>query len=101
MADLSDADKRILLGADYKRAEARRDAELGTTDQTRLAQSQKNKAEALVTGAIGIGIVAFVIGFANYFSRGTPYNSKLVIGCIVVVLASAAVVVFMRSRKAG
>ena len=54
-----------------------------------------------MTGAIGIGIVAFVIGFANYFSRGTPYNLKLVIGCVVVVLASAAVVVFMRSRKAG
>lgn len=39
-------------------------------------------------------------GLANLFSRGTPYNSALVTGCVLVVIASAAMVVwFMRYRK--
>lgn len=99
MAELSDSDKRALMGADYKREEARRDAELGITDLTRDAQARENSESNITMAATGIGIVAFLIGLGNYFSRGTPYNPTLVGGCLVVVIASALAVGFMRYRK--
>ena len=102
MAALSDEDKKILLGADFKETEARQDVERGITDESRLAKTREDRAANLVAGAIGVGSVAFIIGLANYFSHGTPYSPVLVTGCIVVVLASAATVAwFTRSRKSG
>jgi hypothetical protein len=100
MAELSDSDKRILLGANYKKEEARRDAERGITDQTRLVQSRKEMSANIIGIALGVGVVAFLIGIANYYSRGTNYSSTLVIGCVVVVMASVATVAwFMQQRK--
>ena len=102
MADLSDADKKALLGADYKRVEAERDASRGVNDQTRLAKSKDDTAANIISIAIGLGILAFVIGLANFYSRGTPYNAGLVIGCTIVVIASAAIATwFMMQRKAA
>ena len=99
MADLSDADKKILLGADYKRMDAQRDASRGISDETRLAKSRDDMAADLISVAIGFGIVAFIIGFANYHSAGTPYNASLVIGCAVVVIASAAAVAWFTLQR--
>ncbi len=102
MADLSDTDKKALLGADYKRAEAERDASRGVNDQTRLAKSKDDTAANIVSLSIGIGCLAFVIGLANYTSHGTPYNASLVLGCVVVVIDSAAVAAwFTMQRKAA
>lgn len=99
MADLSDADKRTLLGAGYKEAQATRDVQRGVTDETRLAKSRQEVASNLIAVAAGFGVIAFLIGLANYFSRGTPYNPALVIGCLVVVIASAATVAWFKYRK--
>lgn len=98
MADLSDADKKALLGPDYRQAESTRDAQRGITDETRLANSRQEMKTSAVAGATGVGIVAFLIGLANYTSHGTPYNSTLVMGCIVVVLASAATVAWFKYK---
>jgi hypothetical protein len=102
MAELSDADKKILLGEDWKENQANQDASRGITDTTRSAAEKDKMASNIVTVASGFGIVALIIGIANYFSRGTPYNPALVIGCTIVVLASAATAAwFMRQRKSG
>lgn len=102
MATLSDADKKVLLGSDHAREEAERDFERGTTHEERLAKSRRDFATNVIGTAAGVGIVAFLIGLANYTSHGTPYNPTLVASCVIVVIASAAVVAwFMRSQRQG
>lgn len=92
MAELSDADKKTLLGADWKKNQASQDAARGITDTTRSSVDKEKMASNIVTAAGGSAIVAFLIGVMNYFSRGTPYNATLVIGCTIVFIASAATV---------
>ena len=88
MAELSDADKKVWFGAGYKDQQAQRDLKSGETDQVRAAQARDSMLANSVMTAWGLALIAFLIGLANYYSRGTPYNSKLVIGCLIVVTAS-------------
>lgn len=102
MADLSDADKKILLGAEYKQEGARRDAERGITDATRSAKAKEATISNVIMAASGAAFLSFLIGIANFYSRGTPYNATLVTVCAVVFLVSvAAIVWFKRSQKAS
>ncbi|MDP2355470.1 MAG: hypothetical protein Q8M31_05355 [Beijerinckiaceae bacterium] len=102
MAELSDADKKGLLGDDWKRKAAELDASRGITDISRSAAKKEETASNLIKLAMSVGFVAFLIGLANYFSRGTPYNVWLVTGCAVIVIASAAIAVwFWRERRSG
>ncbi|MFN3890369.1 MAG: hypothetical protein ACK4MV_08225 [Beijerinckiaceae bacterium] len=100
MADLSDSDKRAILGAGYKKVQAERDALGGQSDEKRTADRRVRFAADMVSGAIGVGLLAALIGIANFYSRGTPYNASLVVGCVVVILASAATAAwFSRWRR--
>lgn len=93
MAELSDSDKKTLLGAGYKDAQTERDLKTGETDQVRVARARDTMMGNAVMFASGLGIIAFLIGLANFYSRGTPYSPTLVIGCAGVVIACMAVTV--------
>lgn len=100
MADLSDADKKILLGANYKQDAAARDAERGVTEESRRAKKLEALATDMIMGGIGVGLIALIIAVTNYNSIGTPYSPTLVTVCMLVVAASAATVIwFIRSRR--
>lgn len=99
MATLSDADKKALLGSDYKKAEAASDFARGGTHEERLAKSRKALAANVIRTAAGVGIVAFLIGLANYASHGTPYNPALVAICLAVVIGSVAIVAWFMNRR--
>ncbi|MDP2358923.1 MAG: hypothetical protein Q8M31_23090 [Beijerinckiaceae bacterium] len=102
MAELSEADKKSLLGEDWKKKAAELDASRGITDVSRSAAQKEEAAANFIKIAIGVGFVASLIGIANYFSRGTPYSAGLVISCAVIVIASAATATwFWRDRKSG
>lgn len=100
MADLSDSDKKILLGSGYKADQAARDAKSGITDATRLAKRKSEIANDLMFGAVGVGVIALIIFVTNFYSVAIPYNANLAIGSAVVVLGSIAVAVwFGKSRN--
>lgn len=100
MAELSDSDKKILLGATHREDLATRNAAKGITDASRTAEARERMATDIISGAIGVGAVALVIGWANYYSIGTNYSRGLVIGCAIVVAASALLATwFLRSRR--
>jgi hypothetical protein len=100
MADLSDADKKILLGAGYKQDAARLDAERGITDATRSAKARAETINNLIMVSSGAAFLAFLIGIANFYSRGTPYNATLVTVCSIIFIGSMACIVWLkRSQK--
>lgn len=90
MADLSDADKRSLMGADYKDKQSAFEKKMGITDETRASKDKASTVSTIIGGSVGLAIVAFLIGLANYYSHGTAYNATLVLACAVIVIASAA-----------
>ena len=93
MAELSDADKKILFGDGYKDVQTLRDLKTGDTDQARATKARDIMLANGAMTAAGLGFVAFLIGLANYYSRGTPYSPALVIGCLIVVIACVVIAI--------
>lgn len=101
MAELSDSDKRILLGENYKaEAEARR-ASSGVTDAMYASRERDAKYAAIYNASIYIGIVAAVIFGANYFATAFPYSTNLAIFSAVAFLIALAAGFWARNRRQG
>lgn len=94
MADLSDADKRALLGKDYKAERVERDIASGVTDATRSAKSKADMLSNVMLTALGFAVVALLIFCTNFYSVSGPYNSTLAIGSAIVAIASLAVAAY-------
>ena len=95
MAELSDHDKKILLGPNYKALEeqARRDS--GLTDKQHLAESKRGKTTGYrMTGAIFAGLAA-IIFVSNHMQASGPYQPNLAWAAAIVGVLSAAVAVYM------
>ncbi|MDP2358167.1 MAG: hypothetical protein Q8M31_19185 [Beijerinckiaceae bacterium] len=101
MAELSDTDKQILLGKDYKAKMLERDTATGVTDATRDAKSKADMLSNIMVTALGVGAVALLIFGTNFYSVSGPYNSTLSIGSAMVAIASIAIAAYARSKRAS
>ncbi len=97
MVELSDADKKAILGANYKSKSQERDLAIGATDASRLAKENADKAQTISTTAFGVAVVALLILVTNFYSVASPYNPGLAIGCALTV-AAAAGIAFIAAR---
>ena len=101
MAELSDSDKRILLGENYKaEAEARR-ASSGVSEAMYASRERDAKFAAIYNASIYIAIVAVVIFGANYFATAFPYSSSLAIFAAVALVIAVAAGFWARNKRQG
>jgi hypothetical protein len=98
MADLSDADKKILFGENFKEHEKQAQIASGVTDQMKAAQERAAKMDGLAKAAIFFAVVAIMIMFANYFATSFPYSQTLQI-MAASTLAASVVVNFLANGK--
>jgi hypothetical protein len=98
MADLSDADKKILFGENFKELEKQAQIANGVTDQMKAAQERAAKMDGLAKAAIFFAVVAIMIMFANYFATSFPYSQTLQI-MAASTLAASVVVNFLANGK--
>lgn len=99
MAELSDSDKQILLGKDYKAKLLESDRVSGVTDATRAAESKTARLANIRATALGVAAVALLIFGTNFYSVSGPYNSTLSIGSAVVAIASLAIAAYASRRS--
>jgi len=99
MADLSDADKRILFGENYMEAQRAR-AAAGQAGAPSIREAeQAQKMDNLMTWAVVFGIVSMLIVLTNYFGTAFPYNPKLEIGAGMAFVLSIILWVYARRKK--
>lgn len=98
MADLSDADKKILFGDNYKELAMQTQIASGVTDRMKAAQESAAKMDGLAKAAIFFAVVATLILGANYFATSFPYSQTLqfIAGA---TLAVSVVVYFLANGK--
>lgn len=99
MADLSDADKRVLFGDHY--VEAQRDrAPAGSAAAANLrACEEVDKMDNWTTWSIAIAIVSALIVLTNYFGAAFAYNPGLEIGAGIVFIVAVLLGIYSRRRK--
>lgn len=95
MADLSDADKQKLLGSDYKAKLLERDIASGVTDASRNAKAKADQMDAILMTSLGLGVVAAIIFFTNFYSVSAPYNAALSSGSALAAIAFLAVAAYV------
>lgn len=101
MAELSDSDKRILLGENYKEeAEAQR-ALSGVTDAMYASRERDSKFAAIYNASIYIGIVAAVIFGANYFASAFPYSPSLAWFAAIAVVVAVVAGLWAKSKRSA
>jgi hypothetical protein len=98
MANLSDADKKILFGENYKELEKQAQIAAGVTDSALAAQESAAKMDGLAKAAIFFAVLAILIMFANYFATSFPYSQTLQI-MAASTLAASVVVNFLANGK--
>lgn len=98
MADLSDADKKILLGENYKEIAKQAQIASGVTDRMKAAQESADKMDGLAKAAIFFAVVAVLILGANYFATSFPYNQTLQL-MAAGTLAASVVINFLANGK--
>ena len=81
MAEFSDEEMKRQVAEDTK------------TEKIKDKESRVLGVTNLISAAVILGILAFLIALPNYYSLGIPYSSTIFIGGIVIVIASAAIVV--------
>ena len=86
MAELSESDKKILYGDNYKEAE--RLAELANTKtaQQRVTESLRGNYEQVRNYGLIIAGIAAIIVVTNYFQISGPYQSVLGIATAIAVV---------------
>ncbi len=94
MADLSDADKQVLLGKDYKAKLLERDTAAGVTDASRSAKSKADLLSNTMMTSLAVAILALIIFATNFYSVSGPYNSTLSTGSIIVALVSLGIAAY-------
>ena len=94
MADLSDADWKVLLGNDHKIKMMERDAAAGVTDESRAAKSKADLLSNTMWTSLAVALLGLIIFVTNYYSVSGPFNSQLSTLSIIVTLASFAIAAF-------
>lgn len=97
-ADLSDADKRILFGENYKELAKQAQLASGITDRMKAAQESADKMDGLAKAAIFFAVVAILILGANYFATTFPYSQTLQ-AIAAATLAVSVVINFLANGK--
>ncbi|MDF2118821.1 hypothetical protein PY365_24955 [Roseiarcaceae bacterium H3SJ34-1] len=87
MAQLSDADKKLLLGENYKEAEKAADLANTKTAQQRVAETLRANCERVRSSALVLSGIAAIIAVTNYMQVSGPYQRPLGIAATSVVLA--------------
>ena len=98
MADLSEADKKIMFGENYKELELQAQLASGITDRMKRAQESAGKVDGLAKAAMFFGVVAILIMLANYFATSFPYNQNLQIMAAGTLVLSIIVNLFASSK---
>ncbi|MDB5570090.1 MAG: hypothetical protein JWN93_1273 [Hyphomicrobiales bacterium] len=101
MASLSDSDKRILLGENYREIERQEQAASGISDHTRDATASMAKVEGLAMTCVFFAVVAAIIFSTNWFAVSGPYQPTLamIAGVTFVVAVVAAVAAFTKRNQ--
>jgi hypothetical protein len=98
MADLSDADKKILLGENYKEIAKQAQIASGVTDRMKAAQESAAKMDGLAKAAIFFAVIAVLILGGNYFGTSFPYSQTLQM-IATATLALSVVINFLANGK--
>ncbi len=72
MAELSDDDRRKILGERYKEIEEAALKSSGMLDEDRVRNARKLKAEANKLNALAVGAVGFILLVSNYYAMSGP-----------------------------
>ena len=94
MAELSEADKRILLGANYREVEKQ---EALKSDKTRSAEAASEKLSKLRQYRNTAGVIALLGGLVfatNYLQLSGPFQPNMSIAAAVGMIAGAAIAIF-------
>jgi hypothetical protein len=86
MAELSDFDKKVLFGENYKEVERLAELANNKTAQQRLAESLRGHYEQVRNYALVIAGIATIIVVTNYLQISGPYQSVLGIGTAIAVV---------------
>lgn len=99
MADLTDADKRVLFGDNYIETQ-REHADPQNPAATLLRnQEQAEKMDDWLTWAIVFGIVSGLIFLTNYFGAAKNFNPRLEIGAATVFILAVVFGYYSRRKK--
>lgn len=99
MADLSDADKKILFGENYVEAQRARTRAGQAAASSLRDLEQAEKMDNWMTWAVVFGIVSLLIIVTNYFGTAFPTNAKLEIGAGIAFVLSIVLWVYARRKK--
>lgn len=99
MADLSDADKKILFGENYKEVAKQAQIASGVTDRMKTAQESAGKMDGLAKAALFFAVIAVLIMFANYFATSFPYSQTLQLMAAGTLALSVAVNFLANGKK--
>jgi hypothetical protein len=98
MADLSDTDKKIMFGENYKELELQAQIASGITDRMKSAQESAAKMDGMAKAAMFFGVVSILIMLANYFATSFPYNQNLQLLAAGTLVLSVVVNLFASNK---
>jgi hypothetical protein len=98
MAELSDFDKKVLFGDDYKEVERLAELANNKTAQQRLAESLRGSYEQVRNYALVIAGIATIIVVTNYLQVSGPYQSFLGIATAITVAGGVICASFAQMR---
>lgn len=87
MAQLSEADKKLLLGDDYRAAEQAHEQANTKTSLQRFAESLRASCEQMRSSGLVIAGIAAIIAVTNYLQVSGPYQRTLEMAAVTVVAA--------------
>lgn len=86
MAELSDFDKRVLFGENFKEVERLAELADKKTAQQRLTEASRGKYEQVRNYALVIVGIAAIIVVTNYLQVSGPYQSFLGTATAIIVV---------------
>jgi len=86
MAQLSEADKKLLLGANYREKERLAETSDHKSAQQRITESLRGNCEQIRNYGLMIAGIAAIIVVTNYLQVSGPYERYLGIGMAAVVV---------------
>lgn len=94
MAELSDSDKMILLGKDYKEIERQAQISRGLSESQEIAEARRGKYSTYrTTAAVSAGLAALVF-VTNFRQASGPYQPNLGIVAGIAVLLGVAIALY-------
>ncbi len=98
MAELSDADKRVLLGANYLEIEREAAARNNQTSSSQAAADKLKKGLQLRNSSGAIALIAALVFVTNYLQMSGPYQPYMSITAAVGAIGAAVIAVYAQMR---